>query len=93
MTHTKIAFLVATTLALSAEGANAASLNPVAGALKESTARSTLVQRTHGCHLLCKCGHRHMKVTLYEGPTLCQPRACRWPFPRGLFGTLGNCRR
>jgi hypothetical protein len=77
MTRTKFSFLVAaaSTLVLTAHGANAASLNP-AGALKEDAAGSSLVLQTHGCHKLCAPGpygstywHRHKLFS-------CAPRQC-----------------
>ena len=51
----------ASALTLMAQGANAAFLNPAAGAL---AAGSSLVLQTHGCHKLCAPGpygywHRH----------------------------------
>jgi hypothetical protein len=48
MTRTRLEFLVAAAfaLALTTQGANAASLNPAAGALKESAAGSSLMQKT-----------------------------------------------
>ena len=67
MTRTKLAFLVAaaSTLALTEQGAHAAFLNPVTGAL---AARSSLVLQTHACHERCSYGpmqtgprHRHMR--------------------------------
>src|SRR5262245_29370244 len=55
---TLLEFLVhsAFVLALSAQGANAASLNLTAVRLSESGAESSIVQRTHGCHYSCECG-------------------------------------
>jgi hypothetical protein len=82
MARTKLAFSVATAwaLALTAQGANAASLNPAAEALKESAAGSRLMLETHGCHHSCECGppkgfgceqfnHRHLHM-------LCMPVRC-----------------
>jgi len=82
MTRTKLAFLVATVfaLALTTQGANAASPNPAAGGLKESAAGWGLMQKTHGCHYSCECGplrdfgceqlyHRHLHM-------LCLPVRC-----------------
>jgi len=68
-------------LVLTAQGANAASLNPTAVRLSESGAGSSIVQRTHGCHYSCECGamkdfgcgqvyHRHLHM-------LCLPVRCR----------------
>jgi len=56
--HIRLEFLAATAfvLALTAQGANAASLNPAVAALTESAAGSSLAQRTHGCHYSCECG-------------------------------------
>jgi hypothetical protein len=83
MTRTRLEFLVAAAfaLALTTQGANAASLNPAAGALKESAAGSSLMQKTHGYHYSCECGplrdfgceqvyHRHLHM-------LCVPVRCR----------------
>lgn len=63
MTRTKLAFLAAaaSTLALTAQGANAASLNPVTGVL---AARSSLVLQTHGCHRWCREGPVHEMSTI-----------------------------
>ena len=82
MTSAKLAFFVSTAfaLALTAQGADAASLNPLAGALKEGVAGSSLMQQTHGCHYSCECGplkefgygqlyHRHLHM-------LCLPVRC-----------------
>jgi len=65
MTRTKLAFLVAaaSAFAFTAQGANAAFLNHVTGAL---AVNSSLVLQTHGCHRGCSYGpmmagrlHRH----------------------------------
>jgi hypothetical protein len=72
MTRIRLAFLVALTIALTAQGANAGSLKPAAGA--------RLLQKTHGCHYSCECGpprdfgceqqyHRHLHM-------LCLPVRC-----------------
>jgi hypothetical protein len=79
----KARVLVATAflLALTAHGANAASLNPAVVALTESGAGSSLAKRTHGCHYSCECDplrdfgceqvyHRHLHM-------LCLPVRCR----------------
>jgi hypothetical protein len=82
MTSTKLTpLVVAFVLALTAQGADAASLSPAAGALKESAAGSSLTQQIHGCHYSCECGplrdfgservyHRHLHM-------LCLPVRCR----------------
>jgi len=82
MKRTKPALLIAaaSVLALTAQGANAASRNPAAEALNESAARSNLIQTAHGCHYSCACGpprdfgceqvyHRHLHM-------LCMPVRC-----------------
>ena len=80
MTRIRFAFLVALTIALTAQGANAGSLKPAVGVLKESGAESNLMQKAHGCHYSCECGpskdfgceqqyHRHLHM-------LCLPVRC-----------------
>ena len=89
MTFTKfiLALAAACTLAFAAQGVNAASLNPVAGALKENAAGWSIVQKTHGCHASCKLWkpaaspfwHRHSRPS-------CASQRCRmrllWGKPR-----------
>jgi hypothetical protein len=80
MARIRLAFLVALTIALTAQGANAGSLKPAVGVLKESGAESNLMQKAHGCHYSCECGpsrdfgceqqyHRHLHM-------LCLPVRC-----------------
>jgi hypothetical protein len=90
MTRTKIAFLVAAAFALTltVRGANSAFLTAT-GALKESAAGSSLVQKAHRCHTNCRWGrfqggngktyigcHRNTWSCAFASP--CNPRACRW---------------
>jgi hypothetical protein len=87
MTRTKIAFLVAAALAftLTVQGANSASLTAT-GALKESAAGSSLVQKAHHCHTTCRYGRVapgagracHRNVWSCTIATPCDPKACRW---------------
>jgi hypothetical protein len=58
MISAKLAFLAvaASAVALTAHGANAASLDRAYMALKQSGARSRLVQEAHGCHYTCESG-------------------------------------
>jgi hypothetical protein len=63
MNRTKIAFVVAAAsgLALAAQGANAASFNPV---METLAARSSLMLQTHGCHRWCREGPVHEMSTI-----------------------------
>jgi hypothetical protein len=81
MTRTKIAFLVAaaSTLALTADGGNAASLSPATG-VKESAA----MLPAHMCHFGCRYGpmmtpHRHRLFSC--APTQCIDWGRLWGEP------------
>jgi hypothetical protein len=95
MTRTRLEFLVATAfaLALTAQEANAVSLNPAAGALTESAAGSSLMQKTHGCQYSCECGalrdfgceqvyHRHLHMLCL--PVRCRGKDCNPPPSEGV---------
>ena len=80
-------------LALTAQGANATSLNATVVVSTESGAKSSIVEGIHGCHYSCECGplkdfgceqvyHRHLPHALPSG-TLPGERVCP-PSPEGV---------
>ena len=54
MARRELAFLLV--VALTTQGANAASLTPREAGFKESAVGLRLMQETHGCHYTCECG-------------------------------------